>query len=113
MATLDLIEREYLANCRQRSDQLRAGLAKIALQSSRLKEVRGLGLMLAVDVFSHGQLDPELRNEMIQQAFHRGLLLVGCGKAAVRFCPALCVTAEQIETALTIFAEVVAETPAQ
>ena len=110
LATLDLIEREYLENCRQRGDQLRAGLERIAEHSAnRLKDVRGLGLMLAVDVQSDGQLDPDLRNELIQQAFHRGLLLVGCGKAAVRFCPALCVTAEQVETALAIFGEVVSE----
>ncbi|MBL9124625.1 MAG: acetyl ornithine aminotransferase family protein [Planctomycetaceae bacterium] len=111
LATLDLIEREYLVNCQQRGAQLRSGLAQIAADSAgRLRDVRGLGLMLAVDVYDRGALDPELRNEIVQQAFQRGLLLVGCGRAAVRFCPALCVTAEQVETALTLFRQVAAET---
>lgn len=104
LATLDLIENEYLDNARQRGDQLRQGLERLAPRRQCLGEVRGLGLMQAVDIINEAGLDPDARNEIIQQAFHRGLLLVGCGKAAVRFCPALCVTSEQIETALEIFA---------
>lgn len=107
LTTLDLIEREYLSNTQERGVQLRSGLDQIARQSKRLGEVRGLGLMQAVDVKGADGLDPELRNELIQSAFHRGLLLVGCGKAAVRFCPALCVSGEQVETALAIFRAVV------
>ena len=37
-----------------------------------------------------------------QAAFRRGLLLLGCGDSAIRFCPPLCITAEQVETALRI-----------
>ena len=43
---------------------------------------------------------------MIQAAFRRGLLLLGCGESGVRFCPPLCVTAEQVETCLAILDEV-------
>jgi 4-aminobutyrate aminotransferase len=107
LATLDLIEREYLANARDRGDQLRAGLDRLARQSKHLGEVRGLGLMQAVDVVGANGLNPELRHELIQSSFHRGLLLVGCGKGAVRFCPALCVTPEQVDAALAIFGDVV------
>lgn len=108
LATLDLVEREYLANARQRGAQLRAGLERLACERQCLGEVRGLGLMQAVDAVGPGGVDPELRHEIIQGAFHRGLLLVGCGKAAIRFCPGLCVTPEQVETALRIFGDVVA-----
>ena len=107
LATLNLIEREYLANARDRGDQLRTGLDRLARQSKHLGEVRGLGLMQAVDVVGANGLNPELRHDIIQSAFHRGLLLVGCGKGAVRFCPALCVTPEQVDAALAIFGDVV------
>ncbi|HQU42060.1 MAG TPA: hypothetical protein PK867_04575, partial [Pirellulales bacterium] len=36
----------------------------------------------------------------------RWLLLLGCGTSGIRFCPALCVTAEQVAAALAILGEV-------
>ena len=39
----------------------------------------------------------------------RGLLLLGCGERTVRFCPPLCITSENVCTALTIFDQVVAQ----
>jgi 4-aminobutyrate aminotransferase len=43
---------------------------------------------------------------VVQAAFQQGLLLLGCGECAVRFCPPLCITAAQVDKALTILAEV-------
>ena len=51
----------------------------------------------------------EIIPEVIQAAFHRGLLLLGCGESAVRFCPPLCITAKQVDTALEILHDVLAE----
>lgn len=109
LATLDLVEREYMANARERGAKLKAGLERLAANTPALASVRGLGLMLAVDVVGPKGPDPKLRDAIVNAAFHQGLLLLGCGKAAVRFCPALCVTAEQVATALEIFGEVCAE----
>jgi 4-aminobutyrate aminotransferase len=50
--------------------------------------------------------DPALRDEVVQTAFRQGLLLLGCGESAVRFCPPLCITAEQVDTALRILTAV-------
>ena len=50
-----------------------------------------------------------LRDDLVQAAFHRGLLLLGCGESAIRFCPPLCITAEQVERALEILSGVLAE----
>lgn len=109
LATIKLLEKDYLANCRERGAELRAGLENLAKEQDGLADVRGLGLMQAVDVIGPDGLDPALRDEIIDAAFHRGLLLVGCGKAAVRFCPSLCVTAGEIQTALSIFKQVVGQ----
>lgn len=108
LATIDLIEREYLANARQRGDQLSASLSRLADEfPQRLSSPRGKGLMQAIDVVRDGVLDPSTRNAMIQAAFMRGLLLLGCGQAGLRFCPGLCVTAEEVETGMGIVREVV------
>src|SRR5258708_55954 len=112
LATLDLLEQEYTANAAQRGEQLRTGLLHLQSRRPEVGDVRGLGLMMAMDVVKdHSRLtpDPSLRDEIVQTAFRRGLLLLGCGESAVRFCPPLCVTAPQIETALAILTTVLAE----
>ncbi|QDU20540.1 aminotransferase class III-fold pyridoxal phosphate-dependent enzyme [Urbifossiella limnaea] len=100
LATIDLLEREYTANAAARGEQLRAGLKRL----TGLANVRGLGLMTAADVPGSGG-----REALIQGCFRRGLLLLGCGEAGLRFCPPLCVTAVQVETALALLGEVLDE----
>jgi 4-aminobutyrate aminotransferase len=112
LATLDLLENGYLANTVERGEQLRQGLLRLQRQFPAIGDVRGLGLMIAMDlVKDRTQLtpDPSLRDAVIQAAFRHGLLLLGCGECAVRFCPPLCIRADQVETALRILGEVLAE----
>jgi 4-aminobutyrate aminotransferase len=112
LVTLDLLEREYLQNAARRGDQLLAGLRQLAQLDPGLANPRGLGLMVAIDAMSNQRPDPQRREGIIEAAFHRGLLLLGCGKAGVRFCPPLCVTADQVDSALAIFAEACADVAA-
>ncbi|GBD37076.1 5-aminovalerate aminotransferase DavT [bacterium HR36] len=110
LATIELLENGLIANAADRGRQLREGLLRLQARFPQLiSRVRGLGLMVAHDVLRDGQLSTALRDEVVQLAFRRGLLLLGCGDAAVRFCPPLCVTAEQVQTALGILAEVFQE----
>jgi 4-aminobutyrate aminotransferase len=110
LATIDLLKREYMANADARGKQLREGLRKMIDRHPGLANVRGLGLMTAVDVLTeNGDFDPKTREAVIQAAFQKGLLLLGCGEAGVRFCPPLCVTAEQVQTCLSILDEVLSE----
>jgi len=107
LTTLDLLENKYIRNAAERGEQLREGLLQMRKKHPALGDVRGLGLMMAVDlVKDRGTLDPALRDEIVQTAYRRGLLLLGCGDAAIRFCPPLCVTAEQVNTALRIIESV-------
>ena len=67
--------------------------------------MRGLGLMVAMDIVKGRDpytFDPARRDAIVDAAFRSGLLLLGCGESAVRFCPPLCVTAEQVETAVRL-----------
>jgi 4-aminobutyrate aminotransferase len=110
LATLDLLESGYTANAAARGEQLRAALNALARRHDRLTGVRGLGLMTAVDVVgAEGTPDPVRREVVVQAAFRRGLLLLGCGESAIRFCPPLCITAAQVETALGILDAVLTE----
>jgi 4-aminobutyrate aminotransferase len=112
LETLRLLQTEYTANAAQRGEQLRLGLGWLGRQHPELGEVRGLGLMTAVDVVKNRDqqiLDPALRDEVVQAAFRHGLLLLGCGESAIRFCPPLCVSADQVDTALAILGRVLGE----
>jgi 4-aminobutyrate aminotransferase len=111
LATLDLLQGGYVANAAERGEQLRSELRLMQRDHAELRNVRGLGLMTAVDVTNEKDHtpDPAARDELIQAAFHQGLLLLGCGESAIRFCPPLCITAAQIEEGLHILSAVLAE----
>jgi 4-aminobutyrate aminotransferase len=111
LATLELLEGGYTANAAERGEQLRQGLLKLQRQWPEVGEVRGLGLMTAMDVLQPDRQtpDPILRDQIVQTAFQHGLLLLGCGESAVRFCPPLCITAEQVDTALRLLRELLAD----
>jgi 4-aminobutyrate aminotransferase len=105
LATLDLLEGGYIANAAERGEQLMRGLEALREKHEGMGEVRGKGLMVAFDVVrsrSPYTLDHERRDALVQEAFRNGLLVLGCGEAAVRFCPPLCIRADQIDTALEI-----------
>jgi 4-aminobutyrate aminotransferase len=111
LATLDLLEGGMIANARERGRQLKNGLHDLAADFPRIGDIRGLGLMVAADLVNSetGQLDSVARDDIIQRAFHKGLLLLGCGEAALRFCPPLCISAQQVEIALGILRDVFVE----
>jgi 4-aminobutyrate aminotransferase len=107
IATLRLLEKELMDNAKQMGELLQAGLFKLHQRYSRTSKPRGKGLMVAVDVLDNtGKLSKEIRDNILQAAFHRGLLLLGCGKAAIRFCPPLVIDSEQVQVALDICTDV-------
>ncbi len=109
LATLDLLENGYISNAAARGNQLSKGLELLQRAYSQVGDIRGLGLMMAMDlVKEHGAPDPALRDAMVQTAFQQGLLLLGCGDSAIRFCPPLCISSEQVETALHILGGILA-----
>jgi 4-aminobutyrate aminotransferase len=104
LATIKLLETRYRANAMERGEELRSGLAALADRLSLIREVRGLGLMIGVEIQSQeGEPDAALRDHIVDLAFQRGLLLLPCGPSTVRFCPPLCVNRRQIEIGLELF----------
>lgn len=105
--TLDLLENGLIENARERGLELLEGLTHLASGYSCVSQPRGKGLMIAIDIQDEqGQLDPVKRDRILNDAFYQGLILLGCGKSAIRFCPPLVITSEQITVALNILNEV-------
>lgn len=104
--TLELLEKELIDNAYEMGKVLQAGLRELSEKFEQVSLPRGKGLMVAIDIFDgDGNLDPNLRNHIVDQAFYQGLLLLSCGKAAIRFCPPLIIDREQIQVALKILSE--------
>jgi len=111
LATLGLVERRYRANASRRGQQLREGLLALAGRFEFIHEVRGLGLMIGVEIQDgKGKPAPLLRDRLIDLAFHRGLLLLPCGASTIRVCPPLCLSSRQVEIGLELFANAFAAT---
>ncbi|MDZ7949538.1 acetyl ornithine aminotransferase family protein [Nostoc sp. DedQUE09] len=107
IATLRLLESGLMTNATQMGELLQASLTQLHQRFPRVSSPRGKGLMVAVDLLDEqGNLDYKLRDRIIQEAFLRGLLLLGCGKAAIRFCPPLVIDSDQIQIALQIISEI-------
>jgi 4-aminobutyrate aminotransferase len=104
LRTIELIEGGLLENARIMGDYLSRGLKSLLSSFPQLGAPRGLGLMLAIDILkgSNGTLDPERRNRIVNAAFERGLLLLGCGEGAIRFLPALNVERGHIDAAIEV-----------
>jgi 4-aminobutyrate aminotransferase len=103
LATLRLVVRKYRANAVRRGRELREGLMALAHRFPIIREVRGKGLMIGVEIQdSDGKPSHRLRDWIIDLAFHRGLLLLPCGASTLRICPPLCLTRRQVEIGLTL-----------
>lgn len=100
LATLDLMEGGLVDNAAQLGPRLRAGLEAIAGRHTGVRDVRGIGLMQAVEFESH-----EAANAVQQAAFERGLLVLECGEASLRFSPPLTIDQDAVDTAMAIFDE--------
>jgi 4-aminobutyrate aminotransferase len=111
--TLDLLQEELMDNALLRGAELQEGLRRLGYQFPGLSLPRGKGLMVGMDILDlEGQLSAKRRDAIVEQSFYHGLLLLGCGKAAIRFCPPLVIDADQIQMALKILATVLAKNPA-
>jgi 4-aminobutyrate aminotransferase len=112
-ATLDVIEEEgLLDNAAQVGERLMQNLQELGEESRLIGDVRGRGLMIGVELVKDKVTKARAKqeaNEVVQECFKRGLLLLTCGPNSVRFSPPLILTAAQADTAFQIFADALAE----
>jgi 4-aminobutyrate aminotransferase len=108
LATIDLIEKEYLMNSQLIGGYLLDALQEIMVRHPSVGDVRGKGLMIGIEfVKDKKSKEPaeKLRDRIVDLAFRLGLLLLGCGKSSIRFAPPLCITRNEAEEALGRFEE--------
>ena len=108
LAVLDTLENEgILQNVQQRGEQLRVKLRAIAQKYSNLfTEVRGWGLINGIELRS----DIELTSiQVVKAAMEKGLLLAPAGPKVLRFVPPLVVSQSEVDEAVTILEDAIAQ----
>lgn len=102
---LNIIEDEgLLANVQARGEELRDGLAALAAKFPFIREIRGEGLMIGVELSIDGA-------PFVQQALLRGLLINCTHDYTLRLLPPFIVTRAQVRQFLRQFETILLTTP--
>jgi 4-aminobutyrate aminotransferase len=109
LATLDVIEKEHLLeNSANVGNYMLKRMADWPSQLKLVGDVRGRGLMIGVEIVKdkqtkeYGNVE---RDRIVEMAFEKGILFLGCGPSTIRICPPLVVTKEQADVALDVLEE--------
>ncbi|MGA2482489.1 MAG: aspartate aminotransferase family protein [Candidatus Acidiferrales bacterium] len=97
-------EERLLENVRARGAQLREGLEALKKKFSFIREIRGEGLMLGVELSVEG-------GPYVTEALKRGLLMNCAHDTTLRLLPPFVITAAQVREFLKLFETVLAKTP--
>jgi len=109
LATLDVIKKEgLLKNSQQVGVHMMKRMAEWPKKHKIVGDVRGRGLMIGVEIVKdqatreHGASE---RDRIVQLAFERGVLFLGCGPSTVRIAPPLIVTKDEADVAMNALEE--------
>jgi 4-aminobutyrate aminotransferase len=111
LATMDVLEREGIANAAKRGEAMMARLRGWTSSHPIVGDVRGRGLMIGIEIVKDQktrEAQPQLRDHIVDLAFERGLLILGCGETSIRLAPPLIVRQEEADVALDILEECIA-----
>jgi 4-aminobutyrate aminotransferase len=110
LATIDLIENEYMENATVVGQYTLDALHEIMVRHPSIGDVRGIGLMIGVEFVKDRKSKvpaDELCNKVVDLAFERGLILLSCGKSVMRIAPPLSISKNEMDEGLAIFEEAV------
>jgi len=110
LATLDVLEREGMANAALQGEKMFARLRDWPARHPVLGDVRGRGLMIGLEIVKDQgtrESAPSIRDRIVDLAFERGLLILGCGENSIRLAPPLIVNEHEAAIALDILEECV------
>jgi 4-aminobutyrate aminotransferase len=102
LATIELLEQELVDNAARVGEHMMARLRDLPQRSANVGDVRGLGLMIGIELVNDQETKeraPLLRDQIVQMCFERGLLVLGAGPNSIRLCPPLVITKDQADFA--------------
>jgi 4-aminobutyrate aminotransferase len=108
LATIQLLEDGLLENAEMIGNYMRERMSDWPIRFKNVGDVRGLGLMIGVEIVRDQQTKeraPELRDQLESLAFERGVIVLGCGQNSLRLCPPLVLTKDQADFGLDVLEE--------
>jgi 4-aminobutyrate aminotransferase len=112
IATIELVEEKLMSNATVVGNYLMTQLKTMQERHRMIGDVRGYGLMIGVEFVRDRKTKEkasEESEEIVQKAFRKGLLLLGCGENIIRLAPPLIVDKEDADLALNILDEILTE----
>jgi 4-aminobutyrate aminotransferase len=112
LVTMRLVDNGYMANAARMGEFIMRETANWTEKHKIVGEVRGKGLMIGIEFVRDQKTKekgPELRNRIVQMAFHKGLLVLGSGDTTLRLCPPLLIDEEQAAFALHTLDGIISE----
>jgi 4-aminobutyrate aminotransferase len=108
VATMDILEREGIKNAAVVGEKMLERLRPWVAKHPTVGDVRGRGLMIGIEIVKDKQsrtpVGP-MRDKIVDLAFERGLLILGCGETTLRLCPPLILNQHEADIALDILEE--------
>jgi 4-aminobutyrate aminotransferase len=108
LATMDILEREGIKNAEVVGKHMMERMADWPQRLDLVGDVRGRGLMIGVEIVTDKKAKTQAgveRDRIVELAFERGVLLLGCGPNGIRIAPPLIVSKEQADIALDVLEE--------
>jgi 4-aminobutyrate aminotransferase len=112
LATMDILEREGMQNAATVGEKMLERLRPWVAKHTTVGDVRGRGLMIGIELVLGRDQDKQsrtpagpMRDKVVDLAFERGLLILGCGETTIRLCPPLIVNQHEADIALDILEE--------
>ena len=100
---LEIIEEDNLIeNANVVGEHLIGLLHSLSTETNSVTNVRGVGLMCAMDLPT-----AEFRDRLLQRCYDEGMIILGCGARSVRFRSPLTITKEEISTGLNLIREAI------
>jgi 4-aminobutyrate aminotransferase len=112
LATIRLLREHLVKNAAAVGEHLFAGLRDLQDKYDVVGDVRGIGLMIGIELVRDRQTKEravEERNALVQAMVRRGVLVLGAGRNAVRLAPPLVLSREQADVLLRILDEALAD----
>jgi 4-aminobutyrate aminotransferase len=112
LATIRLLEEEYISNAKRVGDFILRKISDWPEKHKIVGDIRGRGLMIGIEFVRDQKTKekaPELRNEIVHQAFYKGLLVLGSGDTTLRLCPPLLIDEEQADFAIHTLDELITQ----
>lgn len=112
LATIEIIEEGLMANAAEVGAYIQQQLKSMMERHRLIGDVRGFGLMIGIEFVRDRKTKERASQEtedIVQKAFRKGLLLLGCGENMIRIAPPLIIDREDADLALSILEEVITE----